>query len=58
MKRNSNYVLTIILDPTLQEIKDYLIYKCGYNLSTVVRNYMVKLYEQEKNKEQSSNIPY
>ena len=50
MKRNDKYVLTVILDIPLQEMKDYLIYKCGYNLSTVVRNYIAKLYEMEKSK--------
>lgn len=53
MRRNKNYVLTVILDDELKSIKDYLMYERGFNLSIVVRNYLVKLYETEKNKDKS-----
>lgn len=57
MRRNKNYVLTVILDDELKSIKDYLMYERGFNLSVVVRNFLVKLYETEKNKDKSWTIP-
>jgi len=55
MRKNKNYVLTVILDDELEKKKNFLIQKRGYNLSIVVRNYLAKLYETEYAQYEKSN---
>ena len=55
MRKNKNYVLTVILDAELEKAKDFLIQKRGYNLSIVIRNYLAKLYETEYEEYKNSN---